>query len=121
MSRILVIDDERSLNTLASEYLRLSGHQVTQCYDGESALACLKKEPAYDLIVLDKRLPGLSGWDICRSLKADPALNAIPVILLSASVHPGAEETTGADLSMAKPFSPKELAAAIKRLLNSPA
>ncbi|MDD5627770.1 MAG: response regulator transcription factor [Elusimicrobia bacterium] len=121
--RVLIIDDEASLSALAVEYFRLAGHEALACLDGESALALLKADPAFDVIVLDKRLPGLSGVEILRALKADPRLAAVPVIVLSASVTPGAAPATcaegagaGADLYMAKPFHPKELAAAALRL-----
>lgn len=117
MSRILIIDDEPSLNTLAAEYLTLAGHQVVQVYDAESGLALLRKDSAFDAIVLDKRLPGMNGWDLCRLLKADPGLKTIPIVLLSASAHPGQAPTNvGAELFMAKPFSPKQLLAALLKL-----
>ena len=116
--RVLVIDDETSLNALAVEYFKLSGHEAVACPDGESALALLRDDPAFDVIVLDRRLPGLSGVDIFRAIKADPRLRGVPVIILSASVAPGAiaDDLAEADLHMPKPFHPKELAAAAARL-----
>lgn len=117
MSRILIVDDEPSLNTLAAEYLTLAGLKIEQVYDAESALELLRRDRAFTAIVLDKRLPGMDGWDLCRLLKADPGLKHIPVILLSASVHPDkAPQNVSAELYMAKPFSPKQLLAAIKSL-----
>ena len=114
----MVVDDEFSTNALASDYLRLAGYDVVQCYDGESALKLLGEDKTFDLIVLDKRMPGMDGLDALRVLRADPATAALPVILLSASVSPS---QTAAQLGvsdfLSKPFSPKELAAAIKRLL----
>lgn len=116
--RVLVVDDERSLNTLAAEYLRLAGYEVVQLFDGESALSLLGKDRAFDAVVLDKRLPGLDGWQACRAIKADPSLKRIPVIILSASVSPHELETHGAEKTMSKPFSPKDLAATIRELLG---
>lgn len=119
MSRILIVDDEPSLNTLAAEYLTLAGHEIVQVYDAESALALLRQDRSFDAIVLDKRLPGMDGWELCRLLKADPQLKIIPVILLSASAHPDhSPEKVGAELFMAKPFSPKQLLAALRSLKN---
>ena len=116
--RVLVVDDERSLNALAAEYLRLAGCEVVQCYDAESALSLLREDPRFDVVVLDKRLPGLDGWQACRAIKADARLKHIPVILLSASVSTQAPaEPHGADRTMSKPFSPKDLARAIEELL----
>jgi two-component system response regulator MtrA len=116
--RVLIIDDEPSLSSLASEYFRLAGHEPVSCADGESALELLGRDPGFDVIILDKRLPGLSGIDTFKALKADPRLRDIPVIVLSASVAPGAvaEGLAEADLHLAKPFHPKELAAAAARL-----
>jgi len=116
--RVLIIDDEPSLSALAAEYFKLSGHEPVACADGESALELLRRDAAFDVIVLDKRLPGLSGIDTFKALKADPRLRDIPVIVLSASVAPGAvaEGLAEADLHLAKPFHPKELAAAAARL-----
>lgn len=117
MSRILVVDDERHTNLLASEYLRLAGFAVTQCYDGESALETLATDNAFDLILLDKRMPGIGGLEVCRRLKEDPRTREIPIILLSAGIQPGKAAAPEAVASLAKPFSPKELVAAIKQVL----
>jgi putative two-component system response regulator len=116
--RVLIIDDELSLSDLAVEYFKLAGHEAVACLDGESALSLLGRDPDFDVIVLDKRLPGLSGIDTFKAIKADPRLQDIPVIVLSASVAPGAvaEGLAEADLHLAKPFHPKELAAAAARL-----
>ena len=116
--RVLIIDDETSLSDLAVEYFKLAGHAAVSCPDGESALALLGRDPAFDVIVLDKRLPGLSGIDTFKAIKTDPRLRDIPVIVLSASVSPGtiAAGLDAADLHLAKPFHPKELAAAAARL-----
>ncbi|MBI5241771.1 MAG: response regulator transcription factor [Elusimicrobia bacterium] len=116
--RVLIIDDEPSLSDLAAEYFKLAGHEAVACPDGEGALSLLGRDPGFDVIVLDKRLPGLSGIDTFKAIKADPRLRDIPVIVLSASVAPGAVAVglDGADLHLAKPFHPKELAAAAARL-----
>jgi two-component system response regulator MtrA len=121
--RVLVIDDELALSTLASEYLKLSGHEAVACADGESALKILESDKNFDAIILDRRLPGISGAETCRAIKADPGLKAIPLIVLSASVAPGAADSgmPGANLYMAKPFRPKDLLAAIVRLAGGKA
>ena len=119
--RILIIDDEASLSALVVEYLTLCGHEAVACQDGESALARLRDDQPFDVIILDRRLPGLSGVDTLKAIKADPRLKAVPVIVLSASVAPGAiaGDMAEADLHLAKPFHPKELAAAAVRLAGS--
>ena len=118
LGRVLVVDDEKSTNTLAAEYLRLAGFEVESLFDGESALARLSEDPAFDAVVLDKRMPGLDGLEVCAALKEDPRTSAIPVILLSASINPAREEPVlGAAAVMTKPFSPKDLVALLRRLL----
>ncbi|MFA6003330.1 MAG: response regulator [Elusimicrobiota bacterium] len=121
MSRILVVDDEPGTQTLVVEYLGLSGHQAVPCPDGESALGLLNRDPAFDLVVLDKRLPGLSGDDVLKAIRSDPRLKALPVIMLSASVQAGdlKDGPQAADLYMAKPLHPRELASAVDRLLQA--
>ena len=114
--RILVVDDERSINRLACEYLRLGGFEAVPVYDGESALAA-SREGGVDLVVLDIRLPGIGGLEVLDALKKDPRTSSIPVILLSASVPPSAAKPEGASALMSKPFSPKGLADAVRKLL----
>jgi CheY-like chemotaxis protein len=118
VKRILVVDDEFSTNALASDYLRLKGYEVVQCYDGESALKLLGDDRAFDLLVLDKRMPGMDGLDALRELRTDPKMASLPVILLSASVSPSQTAAEiGVSAFLSKPFSPKELAATVARLL----
>ncbi|HAM35299.1 MAG TPA: hypothetical protein DEB40_11460 [Elusimicrobia bacterium] len=116
--RVLVIDDEPSLSTLAVEYLRLCGHEAMACADGESALELLRRDSAFDVIILDQRLPGLSGADTFRAIRSDPNLKKLPVIVLSSGIQPGAipADLSQAEEHMSKPFHPKDLAAAVARL-----
>ncbi|MBI3553919.1 MAG: response regulator [Elusimicrobia bacterium] len=118
MKRILVVDDEPSTGALAAEYLRLSGFETVLCEDAESALKIIASESRFDLIVLDKRMPGMSGLDLCAALKKDPATASLPVILLSASVSPSLTASeAGVSVCLSKPFSPKDLVSAVSRLL----
>ena len=113
--RILVVDDELSTNTLATEYLRLAGFDVVQRYDAETALETLAADAAFDAIVLDKRLPGCDGVEAARRIKADPRTATIPLILLSATIQQSQPETSN-DFAkiIPKPFRPKDLVDAIK-------
>ena len=121
MKRILVVDDEKATNTLSAEYLRLAGFEVVSCFDGESALKVLASDPAFDLILLDKRMPGMGGLETGKVVKSDPRTAKIPIILLSASLQPSqvaeAEGDCLFDASIPKPFSPKVLVALVKKLL----
>jgi two-component system phosphate regulon response regulator PhoB len=121
MKRILIVDDEPSTGALAAEYLKLSGYEVILVEDGETALARLKAGERFDLALVDKRMPGMSGIDLCQALRLDPKTRELPVILVSASVSPVLTATDkGVGASLAKPFSPKDLAATVRRVLGDP-
>lgn len=117
---ILVADDEEDVLNLLSSNLKSAGFTVIQASDGETALAkAREKKPA--LIVLDLMLPGMSGLEICKSLRADPATARIPIVMLTAK----AEEVDrivglelGADDYITKPFSPRELVLRVKSVLR---
>ena len=118
--KILVADDEPDVLNLVSANLRAAGFEVLKAEDGSSALACARSQSP-QLLVLDLMLPGMSGLEICRSLKADPVTSGIPIIMLTAK----AEEVDrivglelGADDYVTKPFSPRELVLRIKSVLR---
>lgn len=82
IGRILVVDDNVSLVRMLEGVLRRQDFDVSVAYDGAEALAQVKAQPP-DLIVLDIVMPRLNGYEVCRRLHADPATEAIPVILLT--------------------------------------
>ena len=115
--RILVVDDEPKIVKLARDYLEKSGFQVLSAGDGQTALAMARRE-RLDLVVLDLMLPGLDGWDVCRTLRRE---SDVPIIMLTAR----AEESDqivglelGADDYITKPFSPRALVARVRALLR---
>ena len=70
MTKILVVDDEKKIVEIVRAYLEREGYEVSAAYDGKSALEAVKRMPP-DLVVLDLMLPQISGWDVCRALRAD--------------------------------------------------
>ncbi len=118
--RILVVEDEEALGTLLDYNLSLAGYDVRLAADGDEALVALEEE-APDLVVLDWMLPGVSGIEICRRIRARPQTRDLPVIIVTAR---GEEEDrvrgldTGADDYMTKPLSVAELTARIKAVLR---
>jgi len=116
--KILVVEDERDIAELVALHLSDLPAQVTLAHDGSHGLA-LAQAQTWDAIVLDVRLPGLSGLDLCRELRAQGA--AVPVLMLTAR---GSELDRvlglelGADDYLTKPFSVMELQARIKALLR---
>ena len=116
---ILVVDDDRRVRELLEIAFTAHGYRVITASDGEEAVRrALAERP--DLVVLDVRLPKRSGLEVCESLRADAIGAVIPIVLVSAAVENETRLqgfTRGADDFLAKPFSPRELLARVKRLL----
>ncbi len=119
-ANILVVEDEPAIQELIAANLSRAGHDVIRAPDAETALR-LVREALPDLILLDWMLPGMSGMDLARRLRADGRTRDIPIIMLTAR---GEERDkvagleTGADDYITKPFSPRELVARIKAVLR---
>jgi DNA-binding response OmpR family regulator len=117
MSRILAIDDDRSLLELLADYLGRLGHDVTAAPDGQHALASLDAVDP-DLVLLDVTMPGLDGWQVLARIRA---VSQVPVIMLTAR---GDEPEVlrgfagGADDYVTKPFSFAQLSARIRAVLD---
>ncbi|MEJ7809917.1 MAG: response regulator [Gemmatimonadaceae bacterium] len=120
MSYLLVVDDNEDMRLMVREVLQSAGHEVVAVNDGLSALATIEGcEP--DLMVLDLVMPGMSGIDVCRSLKRNPFRARIPVLMLTARGevdHKIAGFEAGADDYLPKPFDPRELRARVVALLR---
>ena len=120
MSRILVVEDDADIASLIVHYLGPAGHESEVIANGSDAVGAARRHPP-DLIILDRMLPGLDGLEICRALRADPALGGVPILMLTAraeEVDRIAGFDIGADDYVTKPFSPKELVARIGALLR---
>ena len=117
--RILVVDDEPDNRALiASIITDILGHRAWLAADGTDALRQARDEP--DLILLDLRMPGLSGFEVARALKSDPRTADIPLVALTALAAEGDRESAlaaGCTGWVTKPFSSAELAAAIRGAL----
>src|SRR5437588_1675242 len=116
-ARILLVDDEQSIQTLLSYPLRKEGYEVVQAADGQQALDRFAEEP-FDLVVLDLMLPGLDGLEVCRRLRSR---SSVPIIMLTARSEEidkvlGLE--LGADDYITKPFSLREFSSRIKAALR---
>ena len=117
---ILVVEDEPAIQELITYNLQLAGHRVVCAETGEQAFSLIKHELP-DLILLDWMLPGASGVDVARRLRAGERTKLVPIIMLTARTDErdkllGLE--TGADDYITKPFSPRELIARIKAVLR---
>ena len=113
MSKILIIEDEIEIADLEKDYLELSGFEVSIANDGKKGLVMALTED-YDLIILDLMLPGIDGFEVCKTLREK---KNIPIIMVSAKkddIDKIRGLGLGADDYMTKPFSPSELVARVK-------
>ena len=116
-TKILIIDDERSLLMTAGQLLQIAGYDVLTASSGEEGLTIARKEPVR-MILLDVMMPGMSGFDVLRELHKDPMTTAIPVVMLTALRSSADERTSrlaGAREIMIKPVERKELVDTVKR------
>ena len=122
MAHILVAEDERDIRELINFTLSYAGHTVTQAANGQEAIDKareLEKKP--DLIMMDVRMPKLTGYEACRRLKEEDDLKDIPVVFLSAKGQDEEVQTgisAGAIAYILKPFAPEELNKRIAELLQ---
>lgn len=117
---ILVVEDEPAIQELIAYNLQLAGHHVVCAETGEQAFSLIKSELP-DLILLDWMLPGASGIDVARRLRANDRTKQVPIIMLTARTDERDKLLgldTGADDYITKPFSPRELVARIKAVLR---
>jgi len=119
MATILLAEDDADIRLLVILKLRQAGHQVRGFGDGLSAVANAREHPP-DLAILDIMMPGMSGIEVCRELRKDPATARIPVILLTAMARETditAGLAAGADDYIVKPFSPREFTIRVNAVL----
>lgn len=121
MARILVAEDERDIRELINFTLMFAGHQVTLAANGEEAVT-LAGQIKPDLILMDVRMPRMTGYEACRAMKAQPDLQPIPVVFLTAKgqdeeMQMGRE--VGAHAYILKPFAPDDLTRRVKDILQA--
>jgi DNA-binding response OmpR family regulator len=120
---VLIADDEPNIVISLEFLMKREGHRVSIARDGDAALAAIRAERP-DLVLLDVMMPGRSGFDVCQAVRADAALAAVKILVLSAKGRDTdlAKGTAlGADAYMTKPFSTRELADKVRELLNAAA
>jgi two-component system alkaline phosphatase synthesis response regulator PhoP len=120
MSEILIVDDEKDIVEAVEYNLKKEGFKVFKAFDGINGLR-IARDKVPDLIILDLMLPGVSGLDICKTLKNEPKTSNTPIIMLTAKTEEvdkvlGLE--LGADDYITKPFSIRELIARIKTIMK---
>jgi two-component system response regulator RegX3 len=117
VSRILVVEDEPALADAVGYALRADGHEVEVVEDGEHALDAVSEHP-FDALVLDVMLPGISGVELCRRVRADSAVPILMVTARDAVVDRVVGLEAGADDYISKPFAMNELLARVRAVLR---
>ena len=118
--RLLLVEDDPALSELLEYRFKAEGYEVVATPDGDEALLLASEQPP-DLVVLDWMSEGTSGLEVCRRLRRDKATSHVPIVMLTAR---GAEDDrirgleTGADDSLTKPFSPRELLARVAAIMR---
>ncbi len=120
MTKILVAEDEPDIRELVAFTLRFAGYEVVTAANGEEAVQLAMKEMP-DLVLMDVRMPRMTGYDACRAMKANPELKDIPVVFLSAKgqeteIATGIE--AGAEEYLLKPFAPDQLTERVRAILT---
>jgi DNA-binding response OmpR family regulator len=119
MTKILIAEDERDIRDLIAFTLRFAGYEVFAAGNGEEAVALAPKVNP-DLILMDVRMPRMTGYEACRAIKSNADLRDIPVVFLSAKgqeseIQQGLE--AGAEDYLLKPFAPDQLTSRVKAIL----
>jgi DNA-binding response OmpR family regulator len=119
MTKILIAEDERDIRDLITFTLHFANYDVIAASNGEEAVTLARKEIP-DLILMDVRMPRMTGYEACAAIKAEPNLKDIPVIFLSAKgqdseIQAGLQ--AGATEYLLKPFAPDQLTARIQAIL----
>jgi CheY-like chemotaxis protein len=119
LATILVVDDQRAIVEFLEELLRDEGYAVVSCSDGEQALALLTaKRP--ELMVSDVQMPNLDGWELVKRLRAEPAWQTLPVILMTAATKLPFDPRTLDPMTgyIEKPFMMAEFLTLVTRMLE---
>jgi DNA-binding response OmpR family regulator len=120
MAKILIAEDEPDIRELVTFMLRFAGYEVVAAANGEEAVHTASREIP-DLVLMDVRMPRMTGYDACRLMKANPDLRDVPVVFLSAKGQESEIQTgldAGAEEYLLKPFSPAELTNRVRGILS---
>lgn len=120
LNKILVVDDQPVIRQIARSTLQSQGYEILEASNGEDALEIAREERP-DLVLLDVRMPGISGLDVCRALKRDPGTSHIKIVMLTGELLDEDREEglrEGADEYFTKPFSPIQLLNKLRAMLG---
>ena len=118
---VVAVDDDPDLRELMAMQLRRGGYEVATAHDGPSAIALIQRRPP-DAVVLDVSMPGMSGIEVCRTLRTIESTVAVPIIMLTSRAQVTFEmegRMAGADAYLTKPHTARTLLACLEDLLLS--
>ena len=118
--KLLIADDEAGIRSLVKMTLVSESYEILEAKDGTEALA-MAREHMPRMILLDVMMPGLTGFEVCRAIKADPLTKGITVVILTARAQEADQEegaSSGADGYFTKPFSPLALLRKVDEVLQ---
>jgi two-component system cell cycle response regulator DivK len=119
MSSVLYVEDNEYNRKIVRQLLSRTSYRLREAVDGEAALGMVREERP-DLILMDVQLPKMSGLEVTRALRADPATADVPIIVVTSFALSGDDQramAAGASAYIAKPYSPRELLALIQTFL----
>lgn len=120
MKKILIADDEKALRILLAGTLEIDDYEILEADNGIDALKAAEKERP-DLAILDVMMPGMTGYEVCKSIKTNDELKDIKVLILTAKGQASDKEAAKdllADFYVSKPFSPAELLMTVEEILG---
>jgi DNA-binding response OmpR family regulator len=118
---VLIADDEANIVVSLEFLMKREGHRVSIARDGDAALEAIRRESP-DLVLLDVMMPGKSGFEICQAVRADESLAGVKILMLSAKgrdTDVAKGSALGADAYMTKPFSTRDLADKVRKMLDA--
>ncbi len=121
MTKILIAEDDNDIRELIVLTLQFNGFDVDSAEDGQAAVEQVQANPDYDVILMDVRMPRMTGYQACQALKQNEATKDIPVIFLSAKGQDQEIQTglnAGASDYILKPFAPDNLVQTIERVIS---
>ena len=121
--KVLAVEDDVDIQDLVVALLSRVGYDVVVQDNGDAGLGVALSQE-FDLVILDWMMPGLSGLEVCRALRADPRGKDVPILMLTAKAHEADIDqafTAGADDYMVKPFRGRELVSRVKALTTKAA
>ena len=116
---MLYVEDNEYNRKIVRQLLSRTSYRLVEAVDGEAALAMIRQETP-DLVLMDVQLPKMSGFDVTRALRAETATATIPIIMVTSFALSGDDQramAAGASAYLAKPYSPRELLALVRKFL----